>query len=402
MPDRKRSATLHVTDSYNPLQKAMGASHCGLTVDNVAFPNPLYVTWDGSYNRDPNVGASRGKIEKSAVGILVGRLEASRRIGFADVRDRHTGAIRDNEYYALGSNGIQEESPHEFGSGQNLKPHTNFLIPARAVQIVGIPPKADDNLFGIDVDAIHSWWIDILGMSPDDPRRMNGYKKMATMRGAGATNCCGMVGRALQIGHLDAYADPPSNLFYQGSASLVRWVKKATDRINKLNNGRKHVLNSIDYHMAKSFIIGHQQIDFNGVCDLPSPEEWKKISEVKAGLKTGTARRKEQLVEIDNIIPQYHLARMSFKAMRRTFPDPITANLSPVNSLWQKHLVEIYEKTVEHLTLKPTSDRRSAMLSLMKTIENILWGYSVHVDRLNNPPANIELYAAATPHGTWE
>ena len=69
---------------------------------------------------------------------------------------------------------------------------------------------AADNLFGIDVEAIWTWWFEILNLDPEDPRRM--YRKCATMR-AGPTNCCGMVGRALQMGGLDVYASSPTNLF---------------------------------------------------------------------------------------------------------------------------------------------------------------------------------------------
>jgi len=60
------------------------------------------------------------------------------------------------------------------------------------------------------------------------------YRKCATMR-AGPTNCCGMVGRALQFGGLDVYAASPTNLFYQGTATLMHSVDKAVARINELN-----------------------------------------------------------------------------------------------------------------------------------------------------------------------
>lgn len=406
MPDRKRTAILHIKDITAAFDKMIGAGHAGLTIDNMAFPQPLYVTWDGSWHkvgtRPGEIGASRSKWEKSNVGSLFSKLEAHRRIGFSDILDRNTGVVQANVLDALGSHGIQENSPHEFGAGSSVMPHTNYEIPCRAQISIGIPLKDTDNVFGLDVDAIHGWWFDILNMPPDDPRRMTGYKKLATMNSGGPTNCCGMVGRALQIGHLDAYADPPSNLFFQGSSSLVRWVKKATDRINKLNNGRRHILMNAEHAFAKSLILGNQQMDFNGECDLPNLEQWKKVSEVKAGITTGAARRKEQLLEIDNLIPQYHMARMMFKSMRGTFPDPVTANLNPANSLWQKNLIEIYEKTIEHLTFKPSSDRRGAMLSLMKTIERIMWGHAVYVQRINNPPADIDLYATIVSNGTWE
>lgn len=349
------------------VKNALGLNHCGLICDRGAMP--LYITWDGTV---AGLAPSQTASQKTPLGMF-GKMPASRRVGFSDIRNIHTRQIEDNPNSWMGVNPLDAET--DFGGYDTRR----FSIPVRAP--AGITTQSSDLLFGIDANAISVWWMDMLNLDPDSPQRQ--YRKFARM-GSDATNCCGMIGRALQIGKLDAYADPPKNLFYQGSSTLIRWVNSAVERINFLNESRQKIMITRGYRDASGFPWGDQQDDFNGSAEMPSLKEWLHHSAVQETLKTGLARRKEQIAEIDRLLPQYHLARERYRQLKKIEDTALSANLDDANVAWQKILVSIYEQCFKHLAYKPNSDRRGAVLSLTKTIQGIFSGNATYMEKVAN------------------
>ena len=360
-----RKATF-LTSNMGWIHDKLGAGHSALACEWGPFP--FYITWSG--RRPNNMGTSANLQNRCQYGF--GRLEANRRLGFEEVRGL-TGAAEDNTYAWNGFQALTENA--DFGRLADKR----IDIPVRAPH--GHATTADENLFGIDVDLIAMWWINILKLPHDSPLR--GYKMLATMN-SNATNCNGMVARALQIGMLDAYATAPKNLFYQGNSTLTRWVIEANKKIETLNKGRSKVMLQKDYRDAQVFPWGDQQIDFDYECDLPPLKDWIRHSAVKASLMTGIARRKEQILEIDRLLPLYHTARQNYKSLQPISGTPITMNIDDANAEWMKILISIYEQCFNHLVYKPTSDRRHAVLSLTKNIYRILEGRSRYITKLMN------------------
>lgn len=99
---------------------------------------------------------------------------------------------------------------------------------------------------------------------------------------------------------------------------------------------------------------------------------------------TGVARRKEQILEIDRLLPVYHTARQNYKSLQLVSDTPITMNIDDANAEWIKILISIYEQCFNHLVYKPISDRRHAVLSLTKIIYRILEGCSRYITKLMN------------------
>lgn len=380
-----RSATFYVSNWPNFLNKVYGASgqnHAGLECDRGAG-QPFYVTWDGTV-RGADWSDSKYRLAKLPGATTLLKMPAHMKVGFAEINKMNLTTVRMEP----------ADNPRSFVGFNPPTPQTDFQIPGRTPgSIVSIPTlkvpipvrspggvaaTAADELFGLDVEAIWNWWFEILMLPPDDPRRS--YCRFSTMRDT-AVNCCGMVGLALLKGGLGNYASPPTNVFFQGAASLQRWIQKGVKRIEALNQQRKTIMASIDYQRVNAFNDGEQQPDFHGYPDLPSLDAWKRRSAVQEGLKTGFARRKEQVAEIDRLLPLYHAARRVGPPTGAGTP---THPPAPAGPSWMELLTNIHEQCFQHLAEKPTSDRRQAMLALAKTIHDAISGYNWYQDDLAN------------------
>lgn len=356
-----------IAGQRSKVENTIGLNHCGLICDRGA--SPLYITWNGSVG---GLGASEKRSDASSGGLFM-KMPAHKMIGFPDIQNPRTGRIEPNPDSWMGSHALNEHTDFINTSTQRIS------IPVRAT--FGAATNSDQLLFGIDANAITTWWIEILNLDPNDPRRQ--YRKFAKMSSE-TTNCCGMVGRALQIGRLDAYASPPSNLFYQGSASLIRWVNAANVRIKFLNKSRSELLSSKAYRETAHFPWGDQQEDFGGWSEMPSVEDWLRHSAVKESLRTGFARRKDQILEIDKLLPKYHSARANYKRLKGAAASPLDSDLDQAHVEWEKLLLAIYEQCFRHLADKPFSDRRVAVMSLTKNVEGILCGQARYQEELVN------------------
>ena len=329
-------ATLWITNNGRAAH-VIGANHAGLELDT-DDEGSTYVTWDGAGRNQRSVGCG-----PSFKGQVAWRLGHQQRKG----RD---GNIENNEYARMTT--AADEGFTKEGAFQNPKFH-GFPAYSCDIPVSDLAEQGFDNftgannLWGLSIEPIRDWWETIMAMSPDDPKRI--YSKLGTWedfdKGKG-TNCCGMVALALGIGGLSGFAEPPSNIIYQGSRTLITWVEKAVKQINKLNTERNLILSQPGYR------------DANAWNTLPSLEAWKAESKVTFG------GRKDQIAEIDKILgggtrPQ--------KASYST----LVSVLSAAASADLKKYVDLYELCFNHLVSKPTSDRRRAVLKLAKTVEKV-------------------------------
>lgn len=373
-----RSATFYVTNLPAGMAQMSGRAHAGLECDRDAG-QPFYVTWNGS-TRGADWGNSQNRLSKLPGTTAFMTMPAHMMIGFDTIYsfDPATGSFnnRANPRAFFGSNALTPDADYVDHRTNAPLPKLSVKIPVRAAG--GVTCDANDNLFGLNVDAIWTWWFNILMLPPNDPRRQ--YCKISTMDSA-AVNCCGMVGLALREGGLGNYASAPTNIFYQGSASLLRWVNRAVARIEELNNQRRTIMASSDYRMATSITEGEQAADFHCYSDLPSLDAWKKLSAVQEGIRTGFARRKDQVAEIDRLLPLYHEARRAAKAAA-------AAGGAPGGSDdWMSLMTQIHDQCFQHLIQKPASDRRRAMIMLAKTIHDAIYGFNWVIREAASPPS---------------
>ena len=379
-----RSATFYLSDYggfWGSVENRIGVNHAGLECDRDTGQT-FYVTWDGTV-KGADWGDSQYRLSKLPGATTVMKLPAHMKVGFAEINKMNWATNRPEA----------EPNPRSFAGAEPPTADRDYRVPGRTPGTVvniptmrvripvrspgGVASNGDENLFGLDIDAIWTWWFEILMSDPNDPRQQ--YCKLSTMRST-SVNCCGMVGLALLKGGLGDYASPPTNVFYQGSASLLRWVNKAVKRIAELNDQRRTIMTSPDYRSVQAFNDGPQAEDFHGYADLPDLASWKRHSAVQESLRTGFARRKEQVAEIDRLLPLYHAARAAAPPTGGTPTIPPAPN----GPTWMELLTKIHEQCFLHLVEKPNSDRRWPMLALAKTIHDAIGGFNWYQEELAN------------------
>lgn len=374
-------AIFYVWEDSDPLikryQRLVADAHAGLDVEGIC--NHVYVTWL----------PSKGPIRKQFTGT-----PASRELGFAKLRHKRTGQVVPNTVNgqncihgyllqqdpnlprARGANGepLTRLKPVDLEVETNViqpEPGEGAKPPSIKVEISGQDILAGQ-IWGLRCDMICRWWFRLLELSPDDPRRQ--FRQLSTLSDL-HSNCCSTVAKALYVGGLASYAKPPKNSVYQGYRTLRKWVQKANDRIRVLNQQSAALRQSREWNDASPFYSANQPLDFAGACELPTVEEWKQMSHVRASLRHGFARRHEQIAEIDRLLTAYHNARRHTEAadVALDFDEDIEVLFSRPDS-WLNLMASIQEQCYLHLVTKPRSDRRMACLCLAKTIEYALRG----------------------------
>ncbi len=262
--------------------------------------------------------------------------DGNRAIGFKQIQDRHTGNIVANPK-AFDLPGQAFDYTADCAAN---KDRMGTAGPAQANHRINVTCKSPTayrdglNMWGLDADEIEQWWRGIMNLPPGDPRR--NYKALSTKY-----NCNAAVVEALKEGGLALYAKPPVNFVFQGASTLVEWVNKAAARINVLNMQAQLIFNELRMKQAGGL---------NVILDIPTLEQWKKDS--NAG---PLARRKEQVAEIDRLLPLYHAA-----VQRGDRAGALEV------------LIEIQEQVYSHLSNKANSDRRDAMMMLARKIHYVI------------------------------
>jgi hypothetical protein len=309
---------------------ALGAGHGGLEVET-ASGKTFYVTW-----LPANSG---GSIAQKRMLTLQG-MEAHKGLGFAQVRDRATGKIVANDRARGTGQEVNLQSDSAAHNFMNPNFHANNVVgpPHYMIDLPGakVPPGPGENLFGVSIPGIKNYWKRLLALPPDHPERV--YGMLSTTR-----NCNAVVAEALMAGGLWMYATPPDNTLFQDARTLLRWAEKALDRIEAMNNE----YNTIAPQLAQS----------GGLLDLekptiPTPKEWETESDKGISF---WSRRIEQVATLDVLIGLYHHAHARDDRLAEA-------------RLLMGMQVQIYS----HLTRKPNSDRRQAVLNLARRVYAVL------------------------------
>ena len=303
-------------------QTTMGIGHGSLELRTQS--SSYYITWIGG-----------GGNSSSAA-------EGHRATGFKQLQDRKTGAQVANPCAYNQPVAPIRGNPGAFNYEEDcLANQTRMKTVGRAEANyrILIPCKSPTgyrtgkNMWGLNATAIERWWIALMNLPPGHPRR--NYKALSTKY-----NCNAAVVEGLREGGLSVYATPPKNFVFQGTATLVKWVNAAVLKINLLNSHADAIFDRI----SKS------TINLNEIQTIPSLAEWKSDSHV------GTfARRKEQVAEIDRLLPIYHSAKNR---------NDLAAALET--------LVLIQEQVYSHISTKPNSDRAKPMLRLAGKIYYVI------------------------------
>jgi len=336
------NATLGVWMQDGRLKQMMGYGHAGLEIPSKG--KWIWVTWNGS--PDP-INKACG-----SVGMTMMKMPAHIDVGFDQYRNRRSGDMQPNTRFAWnypGRDGFGEEK------GSRGEPTTSIEITVANAKATG----RAKNFYGLFTKEIEDWWSDLMTLAPEHPRRQ--FRLLSTGRDDNLRNCCATVVEALKLGGMEIYCPAPTNILFQGSNTLVRWVRDCQARIDELNEQRNQIISQADWELVPCLSNGVPQPDFADEYDLPSQAVWKKLSEVKATLRTGLARRHEEVARIDDLLPRYHAARAA----------RAPGNAAP----WFSLLTQIQQQCFMHLAGKPTSDRRMAVMGLAKQVLAIVQGF---------------------------
>jgi hypothetical protein len=313
----------------NGFSHFMGIGHASLKV-MTPDGEKLYITWLLSGSGCSGASGSGGQSKSQGT-------EAAKCLGFTRIRNRHTGAIVNNPD-SLGAPTVFSYRDDRFANANrmglndpNAAASANYKISLPVQKIPCLAP--DDNLYGVNVSNMARWWRELLDLPPGHPRRR--YAALSTDQ-----NCCGVVVRALQVGGLGMYADPPCNVLYQGAKTLLNWARAGANKIIEMNIQARQVAIQLQ---GLPPLTPEQR-------GMPTLEVWKRISYVGP-----FARRKEQIAAIDRLIPKYHAAQQQ----------------NDIESKFRV-LVEMHCQIFSHLTQKPTSDRRPAVLFLARVVTNLI------------------------------
>jgi hypothetical protein len=268
-------------------------------------------------------------------------MEGSKRLGFATIRDRTTGQIVPNDHARGTGKEVSLQSDmrahrrlanaEAAEMGITLPPQYMIDLPAAL-----LPPREGEPLFGVSIRGIKRYWTRLLALPPDHPERI--YGMLSPTR-----NCNAVVAEALMAGGLWMYATPPDNTLFQDARTLLRWAEKARDRIEAMNNE----YNAIAPQLARSggLLDAHNRT-------IPTLKEWQTESDKGISF---WSRRIEQVATLDYLITLYHRADASGDRPAKCH-------------ILMAMQVQIYS----HLTRKPKSDRRQAVLNLARRVYAVL------------------------------
>ncbi|MEI7920444.1 MAG: hypothetical protein WCJ40_00870 [Planctomycetota bacterium] len=301
------SVSVHTWWPDSTIAHFLGAAHAGMEVETQQF-GKQYVTWDS-----------------------VGRSVAMPQLGFEKISYRGVDYTRNTKgiYHDTGGKPLSKYT--EFNTIETLKTEITSSGQPSTTIIKEIILDHSGFEYGVDAEMIARWWNTKLKMEPGDPKRR--FSTYST-----EFNCVSIVMEGLLFGGLGCYAPIPKNWMYNSAKDLNRWVLAATSEITRLNNQNHDALIYQNiFRKAILFALGTE--------DLPKFEEWKSNSNKK--IYNPLARRLQQVANIDQLIKEYHAIPPNTHEMNR-----------------ESILLRIYNNAITHLTKKPNSDRRDAVLDI--------------------------------------
>lgn len=337
---------------WGPGHKLSG--HLGLAVE--ADAGKTYITWvpEGT-SGEPGVTQALQSDFRANTGI--GYSERNRALALDEKTILRKGQERANQHSYTSKNPPPKRvavgtQSYEFNYGQIFqKPDVTCEIPA--IDATG------GMKLGLDVERIYHWWMGFsLGSAAAN---RNAKAKVAGARAipwelvSTSRNCCSVVYCALTIGGASYYGSKWCKSVYLTPTEVFSYAERLRDTIDKLNRNGAAITPSLKELGAKLKGLTVSGPDV----ELPTVAEWLTMSEVKAGLFTGRASRKEQIVEIDRALKEYH----------QIGPWPHSADYSNdaklIRATKAAHLCDIIGQASQHAALKPKSDRRHAVAALL-------------------------------------
>ena len=220
--------------------------------------------------------------------------------------------------------------------------------PHHRIELPGLRLSARKLRYGLDFARVVKFWQDRLN---DPPKYAFLSKKI---------NCTGCVAEALAAGGLGYYAKRPTNLLFQDARTLLTWAEKAQRNLRRLNDTQKQ------NEQIEATMRGAEGAfsDIRAWHGIPSLADWKTVS--NEGVKSRFASRTEQVAAIDGLIERYHGAAPSDRLTRYAL------------------LIRMQNEIHSHLTHKPQSDRRRAVIKLGAAVASTLEGFATHGVNLHN------------------
>lgn len=283
---------------------------------------------------------------------------------------------------------------YNFNYGQILK------MPDLTCEIPAIDHAGGTQL-GLDVDRIYHWWVSF-GIAAQSLHASGGglvpWKKVSTSR-----NCCSVVFRALSIGGASYYRSKWFKRCYLTPPEVWKYVTKLKTTIDELNRNNAAVVRSAAELGQKL----HGLTVPGANAELPSMREWLTMSHVKAGVFTGKAARKEQILNIDSALADYW----------QEGPWPSDGDVSEaavdVRDAKAYALCKIIGQAGTHAALKPKSDRKHAVAAILNrawlvmrqrvrgNIDMKLWGEKRYADIYEAYESAYDRFAAEMTTDTF-
>jgi len=218
-------------------------------------------------------------------------------------------------------------------------------------------PANVPKIIGLNSESIKEWWNDFSRKGvPGAP----GFFAMDNTYDfySRDLNCCSVVGRALDYGGAKLFFNRSYSenrtWFYNTPLSVYDYAVNLNKRITEYREFILKLNNT-------PFLKGGKEIwpePENDDAELPTVKEWLADSQVKHTFMT--ARRIEQILAIDKELTLYW----------DTKNKATTVNNEKMDSELMSSCFKMLKYVKEHVTIKPTSDRRNAVLRLGKRIVN--------------------------------
>ncbi len=332
---------------WGPGHKLKG--HLGLAVE--ADAGKTYITWvPKGTSGEPGVTQALQNDFRAYTGI---RDDARNRALALDMKKPlRQGQVRTNTPTKSSTQVQVGTQSYEFNHGQIFqKPDVTCEIPA--IDATG------GTKLGLDVERIYHWWMGFsVGSAAANKQakaKVAGARAIPWKAVSTSRNCCSVVYRALTIGGASYYRSKWCKSVYLTPTEVFSYAERVCDTIDKLNRNDAAIARSMAELGAKlkGLTVSGPNVE------LPTVAEWLAMSKVKAGLLTGKASRKEQIVEIDRALKDYHQIG--------PWPGDDDYDEGAIQRREDKaaNLCEIIGQASQHAALKPKSDRRHAVAALL-------------------------------------
>lgn len=220
-------------------------------------------------------------------------------------------------------------------------------------------PVLTSTTFGVDTDRIFYWWrsYGMRGMHEDEEIRGKQTPRIQFKGVSARNNCAGTTALALIVGGATYFKSRARQYRVSTPEGVCDWAKEVRDAALEINRAKAL---SVSYELKEArkkrtaFDKTTKNITQKDPNDLPTVEEWKKISYVGA-----FARRKEQIAAIDNALRRYHEI-------------PHWGTGTERDNEKARQLDEIIRQAENHAITKPASDRLHAVTYMLTQAWKVL------------------------------